>query len=241
MGLDNIEIWEDCSAINYYVESYVFTRWYESELNSAMPDKLKISNTNLPEDENSDFSSYKKEIMKNIIITELNKSISSYSSHSSYQYNLPKLSETEWEQIFSNVSIISFFQGVPTGTKYYNGYAIAVSTKNKEYVDPKQIYMISPLTITDYYYHKPGCDEMQASSIYIGYRSVEFNRKTLGTYQYYMHPDKDYAEFAEEIQSSSAGGVHACYNCLVDSNDYNADYSSQNYLTALGRERYVQK
>lgn len=219
----------------------MFTKWYKSKLNSKLGlstdfKNLKITDTNLPEDPNSDFSSYKKEVMKNIIIKELNKAISNYSSNSSYQYKLPKLLETEWEQIFNNISITTFLQGVPTGTKYYNGYAIAVSTRNKEYVDPEQIYMI-----TGKYYHKPNCSQILdigglSPEDIIGYRSIEFIRKTLDECQYYMH---GFINASGVLQNGSG----PCYSCLVDLN-YNKSENTviiKNYLTALGRERYVQK
>lgn len=168
IGLDNISLFQDCSAINYYVESYVFTQWYKDNINPKLTtenNKLIISNTNNPEDAKSDFNQYKAEKMENIINEELNKAITNYSNRMGGTYKLPKLSATQWEQVFKNVSIISFFQGVPSGTKIYNGYAIATSTNNKEYVDPNQIYMISPSSMTDYFYHRPDCSEIDDTLI----------------------------------------------------------------------------
>lgn len=168
IGLDNISLFQDCSAINYYVESYVFTQWYKDNINPKLTtenNKLIISNTNNPEDAKSDFNQYKAEKMENIINEELNKAITNYSNRMGGTYKLPKLSATQWEQVFKNVSIISFFQGVPSGTKIYNGYAIATSTNNKEYVDPNQIYMISPSSMTDYFYHRPDCSEIDNTLI----------------------------------------------------------------------------
>lgn len=168
IGLDNISLFQDCSAINYYVESYVFTQWYKDNINPKLTtenNKLIISNTNNPEDAKSEFNQYKAEKMEKIINEELNKAITNYSNRMGGTYKLPKLSATQWEQVFKNVSIISFFQGVPSGTKIYNGYAIATSTNNKEYVDPNQIYMISPSSMTDYFYHRPDCSEIDNTLI----------------------------------------------------------------------------
>lgn len=77
------------------------------------------------------------EIMTNHVNSNLNLSISNY-SRGAYNFQLPVLADDDWEQAFSNISMITFFQGVPIGLKYYNNYAIATSTDNREYVDPRK-------------------------------------------------------------------------------------------------------
>jgi len=63
----------------------------------------------------------------------------------SYQfyYKLPYFKEVEWERIYSNISIITFFEGAPIGLKKYSNYAIETSTNNNAYVSEDCLYLVS--------------------------------------------------------------------------------------------------
>ena len=51
--------------------------------------------------------------------------INSYNSNaSSFSYALPKLGEEDWDRVVNNVCMISFMQGMPLGTKYFNDYVV---------------------------------------------------------------------------------------------------------------------
>ena len=261
LGLKEIKIWQDCSAINYYVESYVFTKWVEENLGRTI--KLQkinydsenkeykdydlsgvfdISIDNDPENEESLFVQHKKEIMKEHITTNLNLAISNYGMG---EYKLPVLSDSEWQQVFSNISMITFLQGMPIGLKYYNNYAIATSTANREYVDPGEIYFSGN---GDPNYHRVYCS--QCGQEVTGYRSIEY---TLKEYKqkndatgdetiryYYKHDNQD-----------NTDSETACYYCIVNranyaqiSNETDAAektyYQAKAYNEALARERYYQ-
>ena len=58
-------------------------------------------------------------------------------------FAMPKLSETDWEKILTNVNFVTFMQGLPVGTKKFNDYTIVTSTNNKQYVNPDTLYFIS--------------------------------------------------------------------------------------------------
>lgn len=92
-----------------------------------------------------------------------------------YEYRLPQLSYDEWEQALSNISIIAFMQGMPIGLKYYNNYAIATSTLNKEFVDPDELYFAGK---DDQYYHQRQCEQATGSD-YVGYRSIDYVAKVM--------------------------------------------------------------
>lgn len=174
LGVSNNKIYHDYSAISYYVESYAFTNWARENLrglkiynkDTGLYEDIKVEGTvtnifdingnNNPEEEYSPIAIHKKEVMKNHIITNLNLSISNYSM-GTYNFKLPVLTDTDWEQVFGNISLISFFQGMPIGLKYYNNYAIATSTTNREYVDPGEIYFSG----NDQNYHKAFCKKMR--------------------------------------------------------------------------------
>lgn len=235
----------DYSAINYCVESYIVTEFLNSlRINNAggscicgynHGNSLAISSANNPELEDSDFSLHKRGIIKNVIESNLNQAITSYSRNSSEgDYKLPKLTETDWDQILRNVSIITFIQNIPIGMKYYNNYAIATSTMNKEYVDPEEIYLNAT---DDNYYHMPYCKYFEETKNMIGYRSIDYVQKsyTQGedeTKYYYKHSDKTRAINVNQ----------ACYYCLVQKSLYEENKTPDKikaYNTALARERYV--
>lgn len=246
-GVDN-ELNTDYSAINYCVESYVFTEWFNSlsDLSDKIEkdehencicgykhgDCLKIKATNDPEDENSDFSTHKRGIIKKVIESNLNQAITSYSRKSEGEYKLPVLTETDWDQILRNVSIITFVQNIPIGLKYYNNYAIATSTVNKEYVDPNEIYL-NASDGDSTYYHMPYCSHLGEEHL-IGYRSIDYIQQSHKDMYYYKHHKNNLEISVEE----------ACYYCLVQKSLYKEEDKSNTkkleaYHIALARERYV--
>ena len=265
LGLDSLRfstIYRDYSAISYYVEAYAFTNWVEQNLtgvkqvkyieetknNETVPieidgttvDIFRITADNNPEDDNSPFVQHKKEIMKDNVNKNLNLSISNYNRNGKYDFKLPVLTYSDWEQVFSNISLITFFQGVPIGLKYYNNYAIATSTTNREYVDPDEIYFSG--TEEDPNYHRVYCEKC-FNEIYTGYRSVEYVMKEytnakegIDNIYYYQHDNL-----------TDATSETACYYCIVNkenlkkTTDPAIKYTqAKSYNEALARERYYQ-
>ena len=283
--LGNVNQVEDYSAINYCVESYVFTKWvtknlgdikvedmqistgdsikslkeltaeeqqYYGQYNNVGSDQpiFKISNRNNPDPENDD--AYAKSVLaqhkKDIIINTIEKNLSQATAQAqemnpNYEYRLPQLSYDEWEQALSNISIIAFMQGMPIGLKYYNNYAIATSTLNKEFVDPDELYFAGT---DDQYYHQRQCEQATGSD-YVGYRSIDYVAKsyevesdtTKSTKYYYPHAN-------ERISTDSE---LECYYCLVNRSTYNDNGNwkgnlyrnwTDSYYNALARERYMQ-
>ena len=246
-------IYKSFSDINYYVEAYAFTNWVKENLGGRITEyKLvyneqnsnyeresveidnlfDISQANNPEKDNSQIVEHKKEIMKNHIITNLNLAIKNY-SNGKYNFRIPVLTDLDWEQAFSNISLITFFQGIQIGLKFYNNYAIATSTTNREYVDPGEIY----LSGEDNYYHRVYCSKCKNVD-YTGYRSVDYVQKEGKNNIYYYPHDK----------SNNSDSEIACYYCVVNSQNFeeNSDRDilykqAKSYNEALARERYYQK
>ena len=254
--LDNVKKDEDYSAINYCVESYVFTQWVTKNLGNItvgdmqnltegqynnVDDRAKIfeiSKDNNPDPEND--TAYAESVLaqhkKDIIINTIEKNLSQATAQAqgmnpNYEYRLPQLSYDEWEQALSNISIIAFMQGMPIGLKYYNNYAIATSTLNKEFVDPDELYFAGA---GDQYYHQRQCDQATGSN-YIGYRSIDYIAKSYEegdtTKYYYPHANGGNSELE-------------CYYCLVNRSTYklvekNPTWTNS-YYNALARERYMQ-
>lgn len=268
VGGVTVEKNKDFSAINYCVESYVFTKWVKQNLGDITVDALQsptggqynnvdknapifdISASNNPDPENDDAyaTSVLAQHKKDVIINTLEKNLAQAQAQAqemnpNYEYRLPQLTYDEWEQALSNISIIAYMQGMPIGLKYYNNYTIATSTLNKEYVDPDELYFAGT---GDQYYHQRNCKQATGSD-YVGYRSIDYVAKSYekdGTTNYYYPHDK-----SEE--SSNTDAELECYYCLVNRSTYedtgtgrwtNNPYSSwtDSYYNALARERYMQ-
>ena len=266
---------QDFSAINYCVESYVFTQWVTKNLGNItvgdiqsltegqynntegqynnVDDNAKIfeiNKDNNPDPENDD--AYTDSVLaqhkKDIIINTIEKNLSQATAQAqemnpNYEYRLPQLSYDEWEQALSNISIIAFMQGMPIGLKYYNNYAIATSTLNKEFVDPDELYFAGT---GDQYYHQRQCEQATGSD-YVGYRSIDYvaksyeveNDRTKSTKYYYPHAN----------ESNNTDSELECYYCLVNRSTYknNGNWNgnlyrnwTDSYYNALARERYMQ-
>lgn len=204
-----------------------------------------INDSNNPDPEaksayqSSPLAIHKKDVIINKLEKNLGRAVEV--ANQSYDYRLPKLTYSEWEQALSNISIVTFMQGMQIGLKYYNNYAIATSTLNREYVDPQELYFSGS---GDEYYHQRTCEKADKSN-YVGYRSVDYLAKNYKytdistgekiTKYYYLHDDSGNSELE-------------CYSCLVNVSTYkHRDDSESNYYdleksyyNALARERYIQ-
>lgn len=123
-----------------------------------------ITKENDPEVKTSTFCEHKNAVIKKSIQSNLNSAINNYTQKSegkgvTYDFKMPILSETEWDKVLSNVSIISFMQGLQVGLKTYNNYMIVSSTGNRMYVDPEELYFVTRnLDGTEKtYYHRINC------------------------------------------------------------------------------------
>ncbi|MBQ8043266.1 MAG: InlB B-repeat-containing protein, partial [Clostridia bacterium] len=210
-------------------KSLKLLEFYKVDGNSSK--KIFNLNNNNPEDPDSVFVKHKNQVIKQALISNLNQAITSYSRNSEGEYSLPILTETDWNNVLGNISIITFVQDIPIGMKYYNNYAIATSTQNKEYVNPDEIYLSKK---GDNYYHLPECSELSDDSGIIGYRNIDYVVKSYEKEEdieyYYKHSD-----IAKE----------ACYYCLVQRDLYSSEGLSEQvinehdkaYRIALARER----
>ena len=241
----------DYSSVNYYVESYAFSNWVNVNLKEVTTaDRIKEDGTKVggtgepifqhgkhpsPEDsenyEKSAFTIHKQDIIQKSIEKNLNQAIVNYrkSSPGIYDFKMPQIEASEWEQIQNNVSFIVFLQGIPIGTKYYNNYAVATSTNNRDFASTNEIYFSG----SDQYYHTLYCSKLAVTDI-TGYRSVDYIVRKAEVnneeYYYYLH--------------GNTKSKLACYYCIVDRSNYFKSKEiiyQQAYYTAIGRERYIQK
>ena len=237
---ETIEIGADYSSRNYYIESTAFTKWVQLNLSDITIGNMQnVADASLygdlntaifistdPESEDSDINRHKREIIKQTLISNLNQAITSYGKNAEGEYTLPILTETDWNHVLRNVSIITFLQNIPIGMKYYNNYAIATSTNNKEYVNPDEMYFVD--ASSDIYYHLPYCSKMHDSII--GYRNIDYlvnyYEDEDGIHYYYKHNKNQ-----------------ACYYCIIqrdlyEKKSYNGELIEYYKNVAIARERY---
>ncbi len=99
---------------------------------------------NDPENLESYFYVHKRNIIKNSITYNLILSMLVYTEESrTVDFDMPVFSETEWDLILNNISIVSFMEGFKCGLKYFNSYAIVTSTNNEITVTDNEIYYVS--------------------------------------------------------------------------------------------------
>lgn len=221
--------------------------------------KTKIDNiVNDFENPESLFNQHKREVIRNSIQDNMNNAMAIYNENanslgtSSY-FSMPKLSETDWEKIITNVNIVTFMQGLVVGTKTYNDYAIITSTNNKQYVDPDTIYFVDNRKDNaidppkDNSYHTlehitNDQDLKQRQNNYIGYKYGDFKKVK---YEYINQNKEEVTKYYYRRQE------YACYDCIVSTNKINETATryeilerSENetlkkkYYTALARERF---
>ena len=212
----------DCSAINYYVETASFNQW------------LKTNNINTEEI----LEQGTQAIIDNIN-NNLNLSLSNYSANSGIDYKLPELTDMDWEQALSNVSMIAFFQGKRIGLKTYNNYAVVTSNNNNEFVAEDSLYYITQ----EPYYHRYNCKAIENGLAQGAYRNTEFKAQSYTvddeTKYYYKHTTYGNNESGEK---TLVFNYLECYDCIANRNNIKLDSSTDYSIkyVALARERYIQ-
>lgn len=202
------DITDDIASLNEGIyttdsEMDVFHKFkmYDEDGNLEYQDETIIFDSSKnPELEDSPFYTHKLEVIRNNVQYNLNLAISAYNEMlQAKNVQMPVISDSEWEQILTRVSIVSFMQGLNCGMKTYNNYAIASSTNNELTVIPTEIYY----TYKEEYnssdvtseYHKIDCDNLLSSyddgsdRQYISFTSKEVKydkiyNKESGTYIY---------------------------------------------------------
>lgn len=95
------------------------------------------------ENSNSNFYEHKRKVIKNSIQYSLNQAMATYNQGQGDEYyQMPILSEPEWDKLLSNVSVLAFMQGLPCGLKTYSNYALVTSTNNEIMANLEDIYYV---------------------------------------------------------------------------------------------------
>ena len=140
------------------------------------------------------------------------------------------VTETDWDKIQNHICVLSFLQGLPIGSKYYNDYVILTNDKNEEYISKDAIYITTQEPgSSNIEYHQPGCSRLieddDTDSMRVippeqfreAYYNIDFLRQTVriseGNYIYF-YPQ---AKYNAELNRNNT--CTACYNCIVNSSN----------------------
>lgn len=250
------EINSNRNAINYYIEAYElqqFIKKYLSDLSTSdIVNKTGNEYYNIGkifedwrniESETSKFNTHRIDVIKNSIVRNLSIVISNFNNYSGVTTNfqMPRLTDEDWDKIMRNISIISFLQGINIGGKIYNGYSIITNTKNEDIVMPDSIYI---LTKNDNTFHKitekglngQGSNILGIFDINLERRNIENSRGEL-MYYYPAFPANGTLSYGSIV---SQDNIAKLANQTL--NDYINNSCDNNlkkvYYTSLGRERY---
>lgn len=232
-------------AIKYYKEAYKFTNWFNENVGKHVKDNnnikyLEINTNNDPENESSLFVQHKRKIIKNKIEGVLNSSITAYSERTfGNVYKMPKLGEEDWQKIYSNISMITFFQGKNIGLKKYNGYCVLNSTNSNEYVNQNLMYFIDGRE-----YHDIRCTRCKEASQLNGYKIGAFRSRKVQetnaageTIVKYVYDHEELACY--ECVNGSLNTNKSVYEYIWELGNTNEEKNIKTaYWTSLARERY---
>lgn len=251
----------------YYKEANEFTKWLEDDKNkiknltpkdivdekgNKINNDLFNSNENIfteeengisIEDPDSKFNQHRLAVIRYSIEKNLSIAIANYNSYSNAttEFRMPKLKEDEWNKILNNVSVISFLQGLSIGGKIYNGYSIVTNTKTEEVVNTDSIYLISK----DGEYHRVTEKGLKGENIVGAYLNNDFEAKRItdnqnATKVFFLHGNLT-ASYSSIIMQTNVVDIDNKYGGNIYeyvASDSVENAVSQNYFTALGRERY---
>lgn len=190
------------------------------------------------EDLNSDFNAHKMQVIKRSVIRNLSMAIADFNSYSgtTNTFQMPRLSDADWDKLTENIGMISFLQGLNIGGKVYNGYSIVTNNKNKEFVAEDSIYIENGDT-----YHKALDDDLAGITSGTGYFNIDFERRSA-----------EISQNANGVNSQVTGYYNprsslGCYQSIIRQQGSNKSLKEllannaklkEIYYTALGRERY---
>lgn len=199
---------------------------------------------NDPELEISSFNQHRMDVIIKSIESNLVSTIGGFNAYysSSYQYDMPALSEIDWNKIANNVTVVAFMQGMTIGNyKFYNNYSVVANTKNKEYVSKNSIYVEDNLQLNNpswgnneyqnFYksisktdaYHNPECEAYNNSvnSNYrnvIGYRNIDYEIQTFSNQYYTLQNNIVIKGSEEDIRNYTLQPQTIGYECVVSLN-----------------------
>ena len=185
---------------------------------------------NNPMISDSTFNNHRLAVIRKSMESALNTALTDYSAATSYDYQLPVMTDNDWYSILNNVSMVTFLEGISIGYRLYNNYAIITNNVNKEVVTTRNIYIVATDLNGNKEYHQPGCKELfegiEDGSLTldntraIAYPISSFQRQTIRVGEDSSNDQFYYLQDTGETGKTLTG----CYNCIVGGTaNYNID------------------
>ncbi len=96
------------------------------------------------------FINHKCTVIRNSIQHNLNLAFTIHTKKSNGMlFEVPIMSDAEWDKITRYISIVSYFGGMPCGSKTYSNYALISSTNNEMTAIPEELYYVKSNKFND--------------------------------------------------------------------------------------------
>ena len=261
-GLDDLTYGDAVDIFEYVVNrdgSYTKRYIWEGNTTKIFDFNATTDYTKNIECDKSNFNQHRLAVIRNKIETNLSIAISNFNSIGNNDFQMPNLTEEEWERVMNNICLISFVQGLDVGGNIYNGYTIINNSESKEIVQEENIYILG----TDWFYHRIGDHYLENTGAGVigstgsssttpaspaiaansaGRFNLDFNRQSLieedGIIKYY-YPLKDfYASYDSVVNRQNVTSFDDIYAYIIDQKNRGNTNLATAFYTALGRERY---
>lgn len=156
----------------YTEEDYAFTLaisnipGVESYLYHGKPENTGFVNPFTGQYEIGEFNARKKELITQQVTEQLEYYVMKHNQYAgaygiTYDFTLPELSDTDWTNALSDITVIAFVQGIPIlGQQYYNNYGLAGSN-----IIDKEFFIGYDNGITPIYYSSRILDKTNAEFV----------------------------------------------------------------------------
>lgn len=237
------------SAYEFYKNAYKFTYKVKNSLLSGLKFNHAVDESGSPitnvsgltederifdsgsiaaEEQFSNFTTHRTAVIRYSIEKNLSIAIANYDEKFGGEtaFSMPNLGEEDWYKIINQTSVITFLQGLPMGTKMYNGYAVVTNNKNKDVVTDYSIYIVA----SDGAFHRideTGLEDITGS--YKGYLNVDFEKRTNDSTNYY-YPRPETGSYVSIVNQTGTLQIDDLYTYLSDSSRVSL---ASAYYTAL--------
>ena len=226
----------------------------------------KIFDLDEIEEPGSNFNEHRLAVIRYAIEKNLSIAIKNYNKFNGSggtpvetDFQMPEFREQEWDQIQSNMTIITYLQGLPIGTKLYNGVSVVSNNVNSEVVTDNSIYIAdgrneSTGDKTYYPITRKGLEDKMNGKEPFGVLNIDLERKQIknSSVTNYYYPKLYYSDYNQEtvnlysdVKDVSKGQYNYNGNIYKYLDDLKGTTNSGDtryeivkaYYTALGRER----
>lgn len=281
--LQDENTYESTSALEYYVESYKFTKWVTENLRSIKSNDaidgntlekpnftinktieneniFEINDNNIPENRDSIFYMHKEAVIRKKVEDSLMTAIANYNQFSrlNYEFVLPNLKETDWENITTKICMTSFVQGLSIKGKYYNNYATVVSNTNTEFVNKNDLIVLA----NDGNYHTLNCKELiKETANNNSFATTAYSKRNLSRQKIKIEKNSAIYYYYPHIVNNTKKNYLNCYKCIANLSEVysfeqvvNGEITDENgnilytkerlnkirtiYFTSLAREKF---